>query len=425
MVEGRRVLRAGTLIDGVGDDSLTDAGICIVDGKISAVGPWSDLSPSPAMDEAIDLTGFTVMPGLVDAHAHLSLFADGRNYQQMALDSDEEMLAAARRNAERHLEAGVTTVRDNGSRNRLGFLLKEAVAHGRTPGPRMLVCGRPVTNTLGHFYWCNGEVDDEEGIRGVVAELVREGADHIKIMASGGGTVGTDPRRPTYSVAELRAAVAAAHSLGRLTTAHCRALESMNRAVEAGIDCMEHADFLRPDGHMVFDDATAERLARSGMYLSPTLPAYGSDAILRLGQIATERLLTAEEAADLAAAEEALDSQLENFARMLEFGLADQIIGGTDAGCSDFSFGHMDYCLELMVQGGMGEMAAIKACTSVAARAVGLEGSVGSVIAGCEADLVVIDGDPLTDLKSVSEVRAVFQHGRCTVTRIDKLPLDS
>src|SRR5260221_9598102 len=200
----------------------------------------------------------------------------------MAAESDAMMAFAAARNALVHLRAGVTTARDNGSRNRLGFALRNAIDRGLIPGPRLLVSGRPVTRSAGHFHWCNGTADGADEIRDAVRRLAAEGADHIKIMASGGGTVGTDPARATYTVPELTCAKTTAHDFALPTTAHCRASDAMARAIDAGLDCMEHGEFIAPDGARRFDVDLARRLVDSGMYLNPTLQANGWNTIPRL-----------------------------------------------------------------------------------------------------------------------------------------------
>ena len=126
--------------------------------------------------------------------------------------------------------------------------------------------------TGGHFYWCNQEADGIDGVRNAVRQLVKEGVDHIKIMASGGGTAGTDNRRPYYSVEELRAIVDEAHNLGKRATAHCMATKSISNALDAGVDMIEHAGFIEPDGSLKFYPEIAERIAQDGVYLSPTIP---------------------------------------------------------------------------------------------------------------------------------------------------------
>src|SRR5688500_2350816 len=220
------VLYGAGLVDGTGRAPLRDAAIRIEDGRVKAVGPIGALRPKagePAAEH--DYRPDWLAPGLIDGHTHLGLAGDGRTYEEMDEDPDELMMLAGVANLRRHLAAGVTTLRDNGARNRVGFMLREGVGRGYLPAPRMLVCGRPITCTGGHFHWCNEVADGEAEIRKAVRRLVHEGADHIKVMASGGGTRGTIPGRPSYSVEELHAAVDEAHLLGRLTVAHCRATE--------------------------------------------------------------------------------------------------------------------------------------------------------------------------------------------------------
>ena len=237
---GQTIIYCGGLLDGTGAPAIQDAAIRLEADRIKAVGPAAELKPQPGERiTELDFRGFWMTPGLIDEHTHLSLAGDGRSYEEMAMDPDEIMVLAGVSNLRRHLAAGVTTVRDNGSRNRVGFLIREGLQRGYVPGPRMLVCGRPITATGGHFHWCNETADGEEAIRTAVRRLVHEGADHIKIMASGGNTQGTFPGLPSYSTAELRAAIEEAHAFGRLTVVHCRA---------PGVDETRHSGRSRPHG---------------------------------------------------------------------------------------------------------------------------------------------------------------------------------
>jgi imidazolonepropionase-like amidohydrolase len=406
------VLHANWLIDGRSAEAIPD-GAVVTDGeRIAWAGAAADL-PAGLADEGTVLRfpGCSLLPGFVDAHTHFTLFADGRPYQDMAAESDGIMLLAGVRNAWAHLSAGVTTARDNGSRRRNGFVLREAISRGIIAGPRLLVAGPPVTPTGGHFHWCDGTADGEDGLRRQVRSLIGQGADHVKIMASGGGTIGTDPGRPCYTTAELRAAIATSHDLGRLTTAHCRASEAMRRATDAEVDCIEHGEFIDPDGVMRFDESIARLMAEHGTYLSPTLQASGWDTILRCRQLREVRELTDQEARELSVAEQETEQRLEQIGKLVDLGLGDRIIAGTDAGCFDFSFGHIDYAMKLMVAGGMSPMAAIMAATSVAARALGLDDQIGSLEAGKIADVAIVRGDPLADIDRTGEIESVFQRG--------------
>lgn len=406
------VLLADRLIDGRNAEAIPDGAVVLSGEHVVWAGTAAAMPAQAGAGAAVRrFAGCSLLPGFVDAHTHFTLFADGRPYQDMAAESDGIMLLASVRNAWTHLSAGVTTARDNGSRGGNGFVLREAISRGIVAGPRLLVAGPPITPTGGHFHWCDGTADGEDGLRRQVRSLVGQGADHIKIMASGGGTIGTDPGRPCYTVGELHSGIAAAHELGRLTTAHCRAGEAMRRATEAGVDCIEHGEFIDPDGVMRFDQSIAQQMAEHGTYLSPTLQASGWDTVLRNRRIAESRELTQPEARESSLAEQETQTRLEQISRLLDMGLGDRIVAGTDAGCFDFSFGHIDYALHLMVAAGMSPMAAIMAATSVAARACGVDGEVGSLEPGKVADVVVVRGDPLADIDRAGDVESVFHRG--------------
>jgi imidazolonepropionase-like amidohydrolase len=406
------ILLADRLINGRDDEAVPEGAVVIGGEHVAWAGPAAAV-PAAMADSATTrrFPGCSILPGFVDAHTHFTLFADGRPYQEMAAEPDGVMLLAGVRNAWTHLAAGVTTARDNGCRGANGFILREAINRGIVAGPRLLVAGPPVTPTGGHFHWCDGTADGEDELRRQVRHLVSQGADHIKIMASGGGTIGTDPGRPCYATEELRSAIAAAHDLGKLTTAHCRAGEAMRRAIKAEVDCIEHGEFMDPDGVMRFDERIAQQMADRGTYLSPTLQASGWDTILRCRRISESRELTMQEARELSAAERETEARLDQISKLLDMGLGGRIIAGTDAGCYDFSFGHIDYALHLMVAAGMSPMAAIKAATSVAAQACGVGAEVGSLEPGKVADIAVTRGDPLADIDHSGEMEAVFKRG--------------
>jgi len=404
------VLYAAGLVDGTGRAPLVDAAIRLEDGKVQWVGPAGRAEARPD-DRVFDFKQYWVCPGLIDEHTHLGLAGDGRTYEEMAEDSDELMVLAGAMNLRAHLRAGITTIRDNGARNLVGFALREGVARGYLPGPRPLVCGRPITCTGGHFWWCNEQADGEAEIRKAVRKLVHEGADHIKIMASGGGTKGTIPGRPSYSTAELAAAVDEAHALGRKTVAHCRAKESMVRAIEAGLDLMEHAEFLEPDGVMRYDPAIAEMMREAGIWVSPTLQAAGYPTVLALQAKRERDGLTPAEEARLCAAETRVNTRVEHFGRMLEAGLLPRMVAGSDSGCGNLAFGHLDYDLRLMHRGGMSAMQVLESATRITAEAIGFGDQLGTLEPGKVADLIVVDGDPSRDVTALSRVQAVFQAG--------------
>ena len=185
----------------------------------------------------------------------------------------------------------------------------------------------------------------------------------------------------------------------------------MDRVVEAGIDCIEHGEFLDEDGIARFNADTANRIIEAGTYVSPTLAAYGWDTILRLRVRREADPLSSADATALQDAEDTIKGRLDTVNRMLDLGMADHIVASTDAGCFDYSFGHMDYNLELLVEAGMSPMQAIQSATRFSAKACGVDGLVGTLEPGKYADILLVQGDPTQDIGAISNVRAVFKAG--------------
>ena len=407
-------IRAALLVDGISTSAKIDQAILVTDGQIDAVGHQEEIAKQAPPDaQLVDLGDACLTPGLIDGHTHLSLAGDGRNYVQMFSETDEMMVLTGAMNLQRHLAAGITTIREHGARNKVGFTLKEGLERGYIPGPRALVSGRPITCTGGHFHMCNETADGEAEMRRSVRRLVHEGADYIKIMASGGGTAGTIPGRASYSVAELHAAVHEAHHFHRLTVAHCRAKESMVRAVEAGIDLMEHAEFLDPDGALRFDPKIAEMMAESGIWISPTLQAWtGYPRIVELRAKRDNGMISVDETTELQQLEARAEVRLDVMRRMLDYDLRDRIVPGTDSGVGNLTFGHLDYDLQLLVQVGFTPAEALISATRISAEAIGMADDIGTIAPGKIADIVAFESDPTNNIDAISRVTAVFQAGQ-------------
>ncbi|WP_433444424.1 amidohydrolase family protein [Nonomuraea sp. CA-141351] len=421
----QRFLRAARVYPAVGEEVLNDAVVELQGDRIVQVRPAADAAADLARPDArvIDYGDATIIPGLIDAHCHITLTGDGTPYEQQVLDSDEMMALIAVSNLQRHLASGVTTIRDNGGRNRIVFDVREAIERGYITGPRMLLAGRPLTHSYGHFYWCNGVADGADQIRAAVRRLVAEGADHIKIMASGGATAGNIPYYPSYTAGEMQVAVETAHGLGRLTTGHCRAAQSMVNAVEAGLDCIEHAEFLVPgemmefgggvasSGQMVYDPAVAETVHDAGTFVSFTAQTGGWETLVDLRRQAEHGPLSAADKGRVSAIEAYFDMKLGILSSMLADGLAPRLAISSDAGPYDVSFGGLQHGIELAVAAGMTPVAAIRAATAVAAAACGIAEQVGTLVPGRLADLVVVGGDATRDVSRLWDVRAVYQSG--------------
>lgn len=408
-----QLLLPDNVIDGSDGSSASGQAVLIEEDRIQAVGDVEAVRkdcPHGTVD--VDLSGTTLCPGLIDGHTHLSLAGDGRNYDEMFSETDEMMVMTGAMNMMKHLRAGITTIREHGARNRVGFALKEGLGRGYIPGPRMQVSGRPITCTGGHFWFCNEQADGEEEIRKSVRRLVHEGADYIKIMASGGGTSGTIPGRASYTEAELHAAVHEAHHFDRITAAHCRARESMKRAVQAGIDLMEHAEFLDPDNEMRFDPEIAAMMEESRIWISPTLQAWTKYP--RIVELRNQRdlgSLSHEGERELDALEKRAEVRLDVMRKLLEYDVKDRVLPGTDSGVGMLAFGHLDYDLELLVEVGFSPADAIVSATRISADALGMLDTIGTIAPGKIADLVAFEGDPSRDIYDARKVAAVFQGG--------------
>lgn len=419
-------LRVGRAYTGLTEQqAIRDAVIAVQGGRIAWVRPYAEIADSLQQDQpVVHYPDSTAIPGMVDAHSHITLAGDSRTYEEMALDPDEMMALTAVSNMRRHLESGVTTLRDNGGRNKVSFVVREAIRRGYIAGPRLLLSGRPVTHSGGHFHWCNGVADGAEAIRAQVRRLVAEGADHIKIMASGGGTAGNIAYYPSYDVEELRTAVDTAHGLGRLTTAHCRAATSIGNAVHAGLDCIEHAEFLVPgkiveygggiasSGVMQYDGRMVGRIVEEGTFVSFTMQAGGYDTLLALRSRSEIDRLSSEEKGRLSLLEAYFEMKLGLFAQLLRDGMLGRMAISTDAGPFDASFGHLNYGMELAVQAGMRPVDVLDATTRVAAEACGAAAEIGTMEPGKQGDILCVDGDPTQDITAMRNVRAVYQAGQ-------------
>lgn len=432
------VIMAARLVTAVDGEVIQDAAIAVDGGRITHVGTSVDVKHQLGRNHnTLDYGSSTILPGLIDAHCHITLTGDGSTYEQQVLDPDEMMSLIAVNNMERHLAAGVTTIRDNGGRNRVVFVVREAVRRGYIRAPRMLLSGRPLTHSYGHFYWCNGVADGPVEIKAAVRQLVAEGADHIKIMASGGATAGNIPYYASYDAEEMRVAVDAAHALGRLTTAHCRATTSMENAVEAGLDCIEHAEFLVPgqmmeigrgvasSGVMQYDPRVTERILRSGLYVSFTAQAGGLETLQHLRVMESQRTLTADERHRKSALEGYFDIKLGILSALVAEGMLPRLAISSDAGPFDASFGRLQDGIELSVAAGLSPVQAIISATATPAAACGIADQVGSLKPGLLADLLVVAGDATQDVSRLWDVTAVYQSGQLVAPLSVVSPVDT
>src|SRR5215212_10880191 len=314
------VVKAGTLVDGTGTAPRRGVQIYVRDGQILDVGPSGDV---PSAARVLDYAAHSVVPGLIDCHVHLSFSAGHDPLADLLAEDDGTLLLHAAANARTALAAGITTVRDLGDRAGVVRVLRDAIGRGVVPGPRILTAGSPITITGGHCHFLGLEADSEDDVRRVAREQIREGVDCLKIMASGGRmTPGTNPKLPQYAVAQVRAAVEEARRAELTIAAHALSADSIRVAAEAGVDTVEHCNWLARPGSdgLAFEESTAVLMRENGVAFDPTLtPVQGYvDA----------------DPADFSEIQRAAVAirleLLEVFRRMLALGVT--IVAGTDAG---------------------------------------------------------------------------------------------
>lgn len=400
------VLLADRLIDGTGAPAIEDPVVIVDDGKITDVRQGQ---VPPAGATVLDYRGATLLPGLIDAHVHLNLPGNGGVFE--VLEHGDAFVAAATADAARTaLHAGITTVRDVGSRGATAFDVREALLQGFGEGPRMLVTGPPMTITGGHCWYFGGEADGVDGVRRRVRELIKAGADWIKVIGSGGGTPRTQSHRASYSAGEVAAIADEAHRFGVKVTMHCLCAEAMENAVTGGVDGIEHGWFFVDEGRdQVFAPDLADRIATAGITITSTL-AVGY-AIIAAFEDRDD--LTAEEREYLDGWRRTRDATIAQFGRLREHGV--RFIGGTDAGWRFTRFDSLPVEAYLMTEGGMTAEQAVAACTGDSADLLGIAGQTGRVAAGLAADLIAVGGDPRGDLRRLSDVRLVMQGGAVKV----------
>ncbi|MEE4262998.1 MAG: amidohydrolase family protein [Desulfobacteraceae bacterium] len=408
------VLKAAAVLDMDNGQVIAD-GYVLVDGeKIESWGHRVDLPPLPPDTAVLSFPQQTLLPGLINSHAHLCLPSGG---QPFYLEQSNEMaLLTAVRNIRLEQSAGITTVRDCGDQNGVLLALRQAINRGILDGPRLLLCGPPLTMSGGHAHFLGGVADGPAEIARTVRRRVADGADFIKLIGTGGGTPGTQPDQASYTRDELAAAVAEAHRLDVPVTVHCRGIPGIANAIEAGVDQIEHACFELPDGTLSFDRKLADRMAQAGIGVTPTIQLY-RDAHAHLQKKAATGELDETERQYLKILPGVIESKRQALRGFLEAGV--NVVAGNDAGLPYTGFGCLWQELDVMMSGGMNAVQAIAAATVSAARMLGLEDQIGSIQPGKQADLLVVDGNPIEDMAALSRVRLVMQAGRIVFNKIE------
>ena len=389
-------IHAGHLLDVKTGKTLDNVLVTIEAGKIVSVGSGT----APGDGNVINLPNATLLPGLIDAHTHLT-YDPNFGYQELGVSIPKEALIGAK-NARITLEAGFTTVRNVGANGYTDIALRDAINEGMVPGPHIIASGPPLSITGGHcdqnllpyeyHAKADGTADGIEHVQQKVREIIKYGADVIKVCATGGVlSKGDDPQASQYTLEEMKAIVADAHRLGRKVAAHAHGAQGILWATEAGVDSIEHGSYI--------DDAGIKAMKERGTYLVPTmyLADWMRENAVRIGLPA----MYAEKMKSVTAASR------QNLKRAFDAGV--KVAFGTDAAVYPHGLNAHEFAV--YVQMGMTPVQAIQTSTVNAADLLGWSDRIGTIEPGKFADIIAVNGDPAKDVTLLQNPVFVMKGG--------------
>ncbi len=393
-------IRAGRVIDVVAGKVLTDQVLIVRGDRIESVGAASAAN-IPAGAKVIDLSAYTVLPGLIDTHTHVTSDPTLPPYHGYGLSHPRVALKGAA-NARATLLSGVTTIRDVGAIGYTDIALRDAINDGDVPGPRMLASGPSLGITGGHCddnmlapefdHASDGVADGVEGVRRIVRRNVKYGADVIKYCGTGGVfSKGTTVGGQQYTAEEVAALIDEAHMHGRKVAVHAHGADGIKVAIRAGVDTVEHASLV--------DDEGLQLAKKAGTFLS--MDIYNTE------YTQTEGPKRGELDEFLRKDREVAEIQRQNFRKAVKLGI--KLTMGTDTGVH--RHGDSPKQLAIMVRYGMSPMQAIQAATLVGADALGLKNQTGALAPGHFADVIAVKGDPIADIRLLEQVQFVMKAG--------------
>lgn len=394
---GTVAIKAGRWLDVETGVMKQEAVIVVENGRIARIG-----NEVPSGATVLDYSDKTVLPGLIDVHVHLGVNAYDGSYQSLGISVPAQAIFSAA-NALKTVQAGFTTVRSAGANHYTDVAVRDAINNGEVPGPTVLAAGNFIGMTGGHCdtnllapefqHRDSGVADGPYALRAKVRENAKYGVDVIKFCASGGVmTKGDHPGTQELTLEEMQAIVDEAHRMGKKVLAHAHGAGAIKTAIKAGVDSIEHASLI--------DDEGIALAKKHGTYL--VFDVYNDEFIREEGRKAGLLPETLEKEKLVA------EAQRENFRRAVKAGA--KIAYGTDAGI--YPHGENGKQFAWMVKYGMTPLQAIRAATLEAAKLIGHADQIGSLKVGKAADLVVVDGDPLQDIDTLTRIQAVIKAGK-------------
>jgi imidazolonepropionase-like amidohydrolase len=401
MMDMKRIFKNCRIIDGAGG-VIEKGWLLVEDSLISGFGPMEQI-PSPVetgvdAEDTETMSGKTILPGLIDCHVHLALDGSPDPMSKIMGMTDPIATIHMVKHGEATLRAGVTTVRDLGSKNFIDLQVRDAVNSGLVKGPRMLCAGQMICITGGHGWQMGCEADGPDAVKRAAREQIKAGVDCLKFMATGGVlTKGSRPGVPQLDREELQAGIEEAHKVFLRTAAHSQGPEGSKNAVLAGIDSIEHGASL--------SEETIEEMVKRNIFLVPTFSAPVN--IMAKG---TEAGIPKE---FVEKSKRVQDEHIRSVFRAKKAGV--KIAMGTDAGTPFNRHGENPFELVHMSEFGFSAQEVIVSATSRAAELLGLEEKIGTIAPGKLADLLIVEGNPLEDIRVLTDpgrIVAVFKEGR-------------
>ena len=403
------VIQVGELIDGISNDTKKNISIIINGNSIVDIKPTGELDIPSGLDyKLIDYSDKTILPGLIDSHVHLTGIGDGRSGDQLAQLPDEVLSINMANNAKKHLHSGVTTVRDCGAKNDTAFHLRTAAQMGIIESPRLVLSGRPLAIIGGHLSYFGEQITGTNECRAAVRYLIKQGADFIKVTASGGSTNTSFPLKPSFSQEELNVIVEEAHKFGKHVAAHCHNSESMVRSLKAGVDTIIHGVFKESDGTNKYREDVVELMLKNNTFVNPTL-APGMMRVKIMENKKNEDNFSESDQEEMDKVLFEHEYRMECFNKMYEAGIS--MSAGSDSAWGAYEMGNFFLDIEGHVAGGQSPMEAIKSATSVASQSCWIDDSIGSIEIGKLADMIVLDESPVNQIENLRTISEVIKDG--------------